>query len=369
MHSFRAISAKVFHGSGLNSNKVINILRIHENTNNCFKYSSTKAAVCHQKNEPLKVEDVKEKKLKKGEVKIKVKYCALNPRDLQLVLGHVDEKLPFVPGYEVSGEIIERYEDDKEVPFEIGDKVIALTKSSLGGLSSHCIAEEEDVWKYQSLDPKVAAGLIVNYGHSLLSLFRRAKIKKNMTVLVTSDSGGLGLAALDIAANVYKAKVVGVCGSELKADVMREKGAWSALKMDIANMKASVQDITGGKGVDVVYDTVGRDFLKGAVQCVKHEGIVILADVPGHEDLIKPIELFNLDTFNLTAVTLNHYRQHDLPVYRQVVSDVIELCEQSLISPHVSQTFDLEHVNEAVQLLQQDQIIGKILVKLPSTKH
>ncbi|KAG8303424.1 hypothetical protein J6590_010461 [Homalodisca vitripennis] len=250
-------------------------------------------------------------------VKIKVKYCALNPRDLQLIQGHVDEKTPFIPGYEVSGEIVERFKDDKETPFEIGDKVVALTKSSLGGLSCHCIADEKDVWKHNTLDAKVAAGLIVNYGHALLSLFRRAKIKKDTTVLVTSDSGGLGLAALDIAANVYKAKtsieysllasrpltipatveysctspsalwqshlgslsdvcsswargeVVGVCGSEMKADVMREKGAWSALKMDPANMKASVQDITGGKGVDVVYDTVGRDFLKGAVHWTK----------------------------------------------------------------------------------------------------
>ncbi|KAG8303423.1 hypothetical protein J6590_010460 [Homalodisca vitripennis] len=109
-------------------------------------------------------------------------------------------------------------------------------------------------------------------------------------------------------------------------------------------------------------------------QCAEEDGddstrIVILADVPGHEDLIKPAELFNLDTFNITAVTLNHYRQNDLPVYRQVMSDVIELCEQNLISPYVSKAFDLEHINEAVQLLQQDKIIGKVLVKLPSPKQ
>uniref|UniRef100_A0A1B6JKH4 Enoyl reductase (ER) domain-containing protein n=1 Tax=Homalodisca liturata TaxID=320908 RepID=A0A1B6JKH4_9HEMI len=369
MHSFRVISTKICHISGFSCQQVVKVVNSNITTSNFIRYSSTKAAVCHQRNEPLRIEDVKEKKLKKGEVKIKVKYCALNPRDLQLIQGHVDEKTPFIPGYEVSGEIVERFKDDKETPFEIGDKVVALTKSSLGGLSCHCIADEKDVWKHNTLDAKVAAGLIVNYGHALLSLFRRAKIKKDTTVLVTSDSGGLGLAALDIAANVYKAKVVGVCGSEMKADVMREKGAWSALKMDPANMKASVQDITGGKGVDVVYDTVGRDFLKGAVHCVKHEGIVILADVPGHEDLIKPAELFNLDTFNITAVTLNHYRQNDLPVYRQVMSDVIELCEQNLISPYVSKAFDLEHINEAVQLLQQDKIIGKVLVKLPSPKQ
>lgn len=65
----------------------------------------------------------------------------------------------------------------------------------------------QDVWKYNTLDSKVAAGLVVNYGHALLSLFRRAKVKKNNTLLITVDSGGLGLAALDVAANVYKAKV------------------------------------------------------------------------------------------------------------------------------------------------------------------
>lgn len=63
------------------------------------------------------------------------------------------------------------------------------------------------MWKFNSLQPKDAAGLIVNYGLALLGLFRRAKIKKNTTVLITADHGGLGLAALDIAANVYKAKV------------------------------------------------------------------------------------------------------------------------------------------------------------------
>lgn len=63
------------------------------------------------------------------------------------------------------------------------------------------------MWKYNSLNPKDAVGLTVNYGTALLGLFRRAKIKKSSTILVTADSGGLGIAALDIAANVYKAKV------------------------------------------------------------------------------------------------------------------------------------------------------------------
>lgn len=66
--------------------------------------------------------------------------------------------------------------------------------------------------------------------------------------------------------NTFCLKVVGVCGSEEKADVLREKGAWSALKMDLNNLKTSIQEVTEKVGVDVVYDTVGGDFLKGAMQ-------------------------------------------------------------------------------------------------------
>lgn len=67
--------------------------------------------------------------------------------------------------------------------------------------------EFQDVWKFDTISPKCAAALIVNYGVPLLGLFRRAKIKNKAIVLITVDHGGLGLAALDIAANVYKAKV------------------------------------------------------------------------------------------------------------------------------------------------------------------
>lgn len=78
-------------------------------------------------------------------MKIKVKYCALNPRDLLLLQGNIESKTPFTPGYEVAGEVVEKSksEDESENPIEVGDKVIALSKSYLGGLSSHCIAQEK----------------------------------------------------------------------------------------------------------------------------------------------------------------------------------------------------------------------------------
>lgn len=78
-------------------------------------------------------------------MKIKVKYCALNPRDLLLLEGNIESKTPFIPGYEVAGEVVEKgkSEDEDENSVEVGDKVVALSKSYLGGLSSHCIAQEK----------------------------------------------------------------------------------------------------------------------------------------------------------------------------------------------------------------------------------
>ncbi|XP_054275413.1 quinone oxidoreductase-like protein 2 [Macrosteles quadrilineatus] len=339
-----------------------------------FREASTKAAFCNKVDEPLKIEDYKEEKLNKGEIRIKVHYCALNPRDLLLIKGAIPAKTPFVPGYEVSGEVIEiakgdgkesTKDDDDDDSIVVGDKVVALSKSWLGGLRSHCVAPIQDVWKFKAIESEKAAGLIINYGHALLSLFRRAKIKKDKVLVITADTGGRGLAALDIAANVYKAKVVGVCDSSEMADFMRERGAWSAIKMDAKSLKAAVRDIVGDKGVDIVYETVGGNFLAGAMQCVKHEGLVILADIPGPEDVIKPAEWFNMPhTFNMTALSLHHYRDRDYPVYRQAVSDVIELCEQNLISPDVPHIFELKDVNEAVKMLKEHKVLGKILVKL-----
>lgn len=80
------------------------------------------------------------------QVRIKVHYCALNPRDLLLIQGAIPTKLPFVPGYEVSGEVVEKIKGDDDSSsrddesIEVGDKVVALTKTWLGGLRTHCVA-------------------------------------------------------------------------------------------------------------------------------------------------------------------------------------------------------------------------------------
>lgn len=85
-------------------------------------------------------------------------------------------------------------------------------------------------------------------------------------MLVTAAAGGLGLAAVDMAANVYGAKVIGVCGTEDKADLVREMGAWAALSYNQKGMISTVNEITNGKGATVIFDAVGGDLFLDCLQ-------------------------------------------------------------------------------------------------------
>lgn len=119
----------------------------------------------------------------------------------------MEQKLPFVPGFEVCGEVKEIGPQVKN--FSIGDRVIGLKKDGFAGFAEECVVLEQDLWSVpRAMKFEIGASLIDTYGTALLGLHRRARVEAGDIVLVTAAAGGLGLAAVDLAANVYKAKVI-----------------------------------------------------------------------------------------------------------------------------------------------------------------
>ena len=147
-----------------------------------------------------------------------------------------------------------------------GDRVIGLKKDGFAGFAEECIALEQDLWAASDIEYEVGASLIDTYGTALLGLHRRADVERGDTVLVTAAAGGLGLAAVDLAANVYQAKVIGVCGTEDKASLVRDKGAFASLKYEAKNLRKKVMDVTGGKGVSIVFDAVGGEIFNESLK-------------------------------------------------------------------------------------------------------
>ncbi|XP_069945698.1 quinone oxidoreductase-like protein 2 homolog isoform X2 [Cherax quadricarinatus] len=279
--------------------------------------STYKAAVLQEFGQDLVMQDLKRKAIKQGQVRVAVHSCGVNASDLLMMENKYDQefKLPFVPGFEICGEVIEIGEGVQNVA--IGSRVIGINKETLGGFAEECVVSQQDVWMVDhAVGFDTGAALVDAYATSLIGLQRRAGVQENSTVLITAAAGGLGLAAVDLAANVYKAKVIGVCGTEDKADLVRKKGAWSALKYNKKHILAKVNEVTNGKGVDIIFDAVGGDVFNDCLHCVAHEGSVIVAGFASR--VIPHIETSQLlpKAVSLIGLSLTHYRDANNTVYR-----------------------------------------------------
>ncbi|KAI5712748.1 hypothetical protein M8J75_010845 [Diaphorina citri] len=290
------------------------ILRSHSRNFSLSSVHSDKirSAVLTEVNKPLVIKEDSPLPLKEGQVRIDIQCCALNSSDLLLYNGSGDAKptLPLVPGFEFSGTIIEvadtksssTEEDDDEDVLQVGDKVLALNKELLHGFSDQCVVHRDDVFKIpEKMTFEHAASLADSYSTAQIVFSRHAKLKEKQTVLVTAAGGGLGLAAVDMATKIYKAKVIGVCNSEDKTDLIRQKGAWAALTFtNEKSLVNKVLEVSGGKYANVVFEAVGGEVFKAAMHCVGHEGKLVVA---GFSSKVIP-EVYMSELLQLPSISL-----------------------------------------------------------------
>lgn len=329
------------------------------------QFAHTKSAVVEEYRKPLVVREVKKKKkLQANEVHVAVHSCGVNNSDLLISQGEyaVKIKLPFVPGFEIAGEVVSV--GSEVVELSPGERVIGLSKESFSGFAEDCILEKKDLWRVpQSMSFEVAAALADSYSTALLAC-RRANLKPGDTVLVTAAAGGLGLAAVDLTANVFKAKVIGACSTEDKAALVREKGAFSALNYSDRELMKEVMKHTNDTGVKIIFDAVGGEIFEDCLNCVAHEGSVIVAGFASRQ--VPKISTSQLlpKSCALIGVSLSHYRSMANQVYRDTVQEVIDMYNDQYIEPHISTTFDLDEVNEAFKYIEDRKSTGKVVLNI-----
>ncbi|XP_049539250.1 quinone oxidoreductase-like protein 2 [Anopheles darlingi] len=354
-----------------------------------------RAAVLREPGKPLTLEVIKKvEKLKNDEVRVKVHYCSLNSTDVKIISGkHKELKvpLPFIPGHEFSGEIVEIGKDNPHF-FNRGDRVVVMNdlQDPNGGLVTEAVVKNRDVWTVpQSVPLREMAVLPYGHGTALLTFALHCNLKENDLILITAGPAGMGLAAIDLAVSVYKAKVIAICDTESSSDLVRSKGAHKAvcmMKNNYTKLYKSIQDALGDKKAKVAYDAVGKGLLHLLADFVEPEkGKLISVDpfynaqtfpkeVPqferpkrkGKED--KPDEsaegraklLQNVQHFDL-------YEYPDLDTYRQMISDTIEMRSEGMIAGHISKVFPLAKIQQAIEFVQQKQCTGKVLIDVQCT--
>ncbi|KAM3840261.1 quinone oxidoreductase-like protein 2 isoform 2-T2 [Vipera latastei] len=322
-----------------------------------------RAVLCTELKKPLVVGDVPSALLQSHEVRVRVHSCGVNFADILACQGLYQHRhpLPFIPGMEYSGDVVETGKAVTNI--KEGDCVIGVTNGK--ALAEECIADSKLLWKIpQGIPYEEAAALPTSYGTAILALKHRAQTQPGETVLVTAAAGATGLAVVDVAANVLKAKVIAAAGSDSKCRLAIQKGAAESVNYNETSLKEEVKKLTANKGVDVVIDTVGGDIFKQALHSLAFEGRIVVVGFAGGTIPSIPANILLLKNISALGIFWGRYRDEEFPVFSSTISSALSYYQEGQIQPHIGKVFKLEEVNEAFAHVTQRKSTGKIVISI-----
>ncbi|MFA7431082.1 MAG: NADPH:quinone oxidoreductase family protein [Rhodospirillaceae bacterium] len=308
----------------------------------------------------LRVREVPSPALPDGCVRISVHAAGINFADGLIVQGKYQEKppFPFAPGFEVAGEISEVAPGVTRVA--PGDKVFAVLDH--GGFADEAIAQAENVHRLAAgMDYATGAAFPIAYGTSHFTLADRAGLRAGETLLVHGAAGGVGLTAVECGA-ALGATVIATAGGADKLAVAVAHGATHGIDSRAEDVHARVKDLTGGRGVDVVYDPVGGELFDASLRCTAPDGrIMVIGFASGTVPQI-PANHLLVKNLSVIGVYWGAYRR----LAPQRISDSFDQLrtwfEAGLLKPRVSHTFALENAAEALAALKDRKVTGKAVL-------
>jgi NADPH2:quinone reductase len=211
-----------------------------------------------------------------GMLRVRVEACALGLPDLFMCRGSyaLTPKLPFTPGQELAGVVLEA---SAGAHARVGDRVMAVSGFVVGhgGFAEEAWALDEFCFPIPEDMPALeAAAFLIPYHTAWVGLVRRGALRAGETLLVLGGAGGTGSAAIQLG-SALGARVFATARGETRQAFCRGLGAELAFDPD-GGLAAAVREATAGQGVDVVYDTVGGDAFDAATRCIAHEGRLLL---------------------------------------------------------------------------------------------
>ncbi|WP_171176558.1 NADPH:quinone oxidoreductase family protein [Ruegeria sp. HKCCD8929] len=304
----------------------------------------------------------------KGELLIRVRAAGVNFPDTLMIrdLYQMKPPRPFAPGGEVAGEVLAL--GDGAQGFAVGDRVLALTGH--GGFATHLTLKAATAVKIPDGMPyEDAACFIFTYGTSHHALKDRAGLKAGESLLILGAAGGVGAAAIELG-KAAGAKVIAAASSEEKAEFCRRIGADEALiyprELDRDAQKAlsgEIKRLAGGEGVNVVYDAVGGDYAEPALRAMAWQGRYLVVGFPAGIPKI-PLNLTLLKGCQIVGVFWGASVFRDPQGHAENMSDLFRLYGEGRIKPQINARFPLEEVPQALTLMQDRKVMGKVVITM-----
>ena len=321
-----------------------------------------KALVCREYGpiENLAVEEIDPPRPGPGQVLVDVKASSLNFPDALMVQGlyQVKPPLPFSPGHEISG-VIEKL-GEGVLGVAVGDAVIATP--GVGGLAEQCVVARERITPLPAgMDFATASAFLLTYCTTLHALEDCGRLRSGESLLVLGAAGGVGTAAIEIG-KALGARVIAAASSEEKLALCRDLGADETIDYVREDLRKRALELTGGKGVDVVYDPVGGALTEAALRASAWGGRLLVIGFASGEIPAIRLNLALLKERSIVGVYWGEWTRQDPAGQKRNVERLGELYAAGKVKPVVSERIRLAEVPAALVRMQKRQVKGKIVV-------
>lgn len=319
-----------------------------------------KAVVCKEFGPPEKlvVETVDDPTPGEGEVVVDMRAAAITFPDTLIIENRYQFKAepPFTLGGEIAGQVSAVGPGVSE--FSVGDDV--LGGGGTGGFAERLLIKASQLRALpKGLDYAEATGMGYAYGTGHYALKYRGDLKAGETLLVLGAAGSVGLAAIELG-KIMGARVIAAASTDEKLALCRERGADETINYTDEDLKTHAKELTGGNGVDVVYDAVGGERAEAALRATAWRGrFLVIGFTAGIPSL--PLNLTLLKGCDVVGVFWGASRVKEPDIFMASQRELDELAAADKLHPYIAKRYSLDEVPQALRDMIDRKVTGKIV--------
>jgi NADPH2:quinone reductase len=320
-----------------------------------------KAVVCRELGPPenLRLESFASVPLAPGQVRVAVHAAGINFPDILMAAGQYQLKpeLPFIPGVEAAGEVVETGVDGAAV----GDRV--MVKLRHGGYADEVVVMPAQLTPLPSrFEYAEGAVFLAAHGTAYHALVDRAQLAAGEVLLVHGAGGGVVLAAVELGMLVG-ATVIAAASSEAKLAAAQARGADHAVLYGREPFRDAVKRITDGRGADVVFDPVGGEIFEQSLRCIAWGARLLVIGFTGGIGLAKT-NLVLIKGASILGVRAGEAARNNPALGEARVKALLQWAEDGKVRPHISHRLPLEAFAPAMRLLTDRKAIGRVALMM-----
>lgn len=295
-------------------------------------------------------------------VLVRIRAAGVGLPDLLMTRGvyPLVKSPPVSPGQEVVGEVVAVGDDSK---FAVGDRVMGLAQyqQGFGGYADHCLMmDHRTCIAPPFLNDEEAAGFVIPFKTAYGALVTRTELRHGETLLVLGGAGSSGCAAIQLGKRLG-ATVIAIAGSEDKLSFCRDMGADHAVSYKAGDVSEAINDLTGGRGANVVFDPVGGTVGEQSTKCIARYGrIGLVGFASGSWPRLDPLDMV-LKNYSAVGVLAGALSSKD---DAQAYERLCDMASRREIRTPIGRVFSFEEVHHVMKLLEEGPPPGKMIIKI-----